>query len=133
MAISNSEFSNNIINLLVTRGLIRQQDLVQNIEAQFHIATAAIELLIDHPDKALRSLTPVPKGHPDVGHDNASCFMQELLVSNETLSGIAERHNISTLADCMYLLSALQKGSYIEVSSQTDSKILEVVVDLPSR
>ena len=69
--------------------------------------------------------------HQAQGHDRASLFMQELLDSVETLSGIAEQHGARTLADLMYLQNAILSGGFID-HYPGESKVLEIARDLPS-
>lgn len=58
-------------------------------------------------------------------------FMQELLDSVETLSGIADTHGSRTLADLMYLQNAILSGNYID-HYPGESKVLEIANSLPS-
>lgn len=69
--------------------------------------------------------------HQAKGHDRARLFMQELLDSVETLSGIAEQHGARTLADLMYLQNAILSGGFID-HYPGESKVLEIARDLPS-
>ena len=69
--------------------------------------------------------------HQAQGHDRARLFMQELLDSVETLSGIAEQHGARTLADLMYLQNAILSGGFID-HYPGESKVLEIARDLPS-
>ena len=94
------------------------------------------------PDAMLKSIDPALAGRITevlgsetvraTVHGQGARFMTELLEANETLTGIAEAQGVRTLADCMYLLSALQKGTSIEVHHPTESQILDVVHSLPS-
>lgn len=63
--------------------------------------------------------------------DLATKFMQELLDSVETLTGIAEEHGSRTLADLMYLQLAILKGSFID-HYPDESNVLDIARDLPS-
>lgn len=63
--------------------------------------------------------------------DLADKFMQELLESVETLTGIAEEHGPRTLADLMYLQQAILKGGFID-HCPDESRVLDTVRDLPS-
>jgi len=63
--------------------------------------------------------------------DLADKFMQELLDSVETLTGIADEHGSRTLADLMYLQLAILKGSFID-HYPDESKVLDIARDLPS-
>lgn len=65
------------------------------------------------------------------GNDCARLFMQELLDSVETLSGIAEQHGARTLADLMYLQIAILSGGFID-HYPGESKVLEIASGLPS-
>jgi hypothetical protein len=58
-------------------------------------------------------------------------FIQELLDSVETLSGIAEQHGARTLADLMYLQNAILSGGVID-HCPGESKVLEIASGLPS-
>lgn len=59
-------------------------------------------------------------------------FMREVLEANETLTDIADRHGVLTLADVTYLLSAINNGTYIDYFPTSQSEILDVVSALPS-
>ena len=58
-------------------------------------------------------------------------FMTELLDSTETLTGIAEEHGARTLADLMYLHSAIVSGGFID-HWEGESHALKLVRALPS-
>jgi len=62
----------------------------------------------------------------------AARFMAELLNAHETLTGIVDQYNGRTLADLLYLHSALHKKTFIEIEQVTDSRIVELVRQLPS-
>lgn len=67
------------------------------------------------------------------GPTAAKRFMQELLDSVETLSGIAEEHGARTLADLFFLHSAIAEGSFIDYYPNSDeSSVKDVVEGLPS-
>ena len=83
-------------------------------------------------------INPVPPsasaqdtGHTTNNPDWAMLFMQELLDSVETLSGIAEQHGARTLADLMYLQYAILSGGFID-HYPGESKVLEIASGLPS-
>jgi hypothetical protein len=57
--------------------------------------------------------------------------MNELLDSAETLTGIAEEHGPRTLADLMYLHSAVVSGGFID-HWESESQALQIVPALPS-
>lgn len=61
----------------------------------------------------------------------AETFMEELQKSVETLTGIAEQHGARTLADLMYLMSAIQTDGHIYADSQF-SAVEKIVTALPS-
>lgn len=63
--------------------------------------------------------------------DEAVVFMGELLDSTETLTGIAEQHGPRTLADLMYLHSAILTGGFIDYIPG-ESAVMELVQQLPS-
>lgn len=63
--------------------------------------------------------------------DLAGKFMQELLISVETLVGIADEHGARTLADLMYLHNAILSGGFID-HYPGESKVLEIAQGLPS-
>lgn len=65
------------------------------------------------------------------GFNLAGLFMQELLESVETLSGIAEQHGPRTLADLMYLHSAIMNSGFID-HYQDESAVLGIARGLPS-
>jgi hypothetical protein len=62
----------------------------------------------------------------------ANLFMEELLDSVETLSGIAEEHGVETLAGLFYLQKAILNNSYIDHYSE-ETGIIKIVNALPSR
>ena len=62
----------------------------------------------------------------------ASLFMQELLDSVETLSGIADEHGSRTLADLFYLHSAILERGHIELIEGDNSKVMDIAKSLPS-
>ena len=65
------------------------------------------------------------------GYDSAELFMQELLDSVETLAGIAEQHGARTLADLMYLHSAILSNGFVD-HYPDESKALDIARNLPS-
>lgn len=62
----------------------------------------------------------------------AARFMEELLNAHETLTGIVDQYNDRTLADLLYLHSAVHKKTFIEIEQVTDSRIVELIRQLPS-
>lgn len=134
MTYSASDFTSNLLNHLVLNGLLPAVVLDSNdIE---HKANEAIAAISDLAERAKES--PARAAHSRASTESpqattpASRFMDELLGEHETLNAIAELYNVRTLADCMYLLSALQKGTYVEVHHPSESYILDIVDALPS-
>lgn len=68
----------------------------------------------------------------NAAHGPTARFMAELLTEHGNLADIADQYNVQTLADVCYLHSAIQKKSIIEVDDPTDSRIVELVRELPS-
>lgn len=127
MTYSCSDFTSSIISHLHANRLI-PLDVVQsdNLERQAQASIAAISKLAMSGVSNLDPIKRAPFGTP------AKRYLAELLETFETLSDIGETYGIRTLADCMYLLSAIQNGTYIEVSETSVSSILEVIKGLPS-
>lgn len=65
-------------------------------------------------------------------HGPAARFMAEVLDAHDSVAGIVDQYNDLTLADVLYLHSAIHKKSFIEIETPTDSCILELVRQLPS-
>jgi len=134
MTYSCSDFTSNLINHLFNNGLITAAVVDSgDLEHQAAEAMAAISKLAQ---RAEESLTP-PTGSPSnvdalQAQPPAARFMDELLAEHETLTQISEGYNSRTLADCMCLLSAMQKGTFIEVHDPTESHIMLIVEGLPS-
>ena len=63
--------------------------------------------------------------------EDAKLFMQELLDSVETLSGIADTDGARTLADLMFLQQAVLSGGFIDHCTG-ESNVLEIAGRLPS-
>ncbi len=63
--------------------------------------------------------------------EDARLFMQELLDSVETLSGIADVYGARTLADLMFLQQAILSGAFIDHCTG-ESNVLEIARGLPS-
>lgn len=63
--------------------------------------------------------------------DKARLFMQELLDSAETLTGIADEYGSRTLSDLMYLQNAILSSGFID-HYPDESKVLEIASALPS-
>lgn len=65
------------------------------------------------------------------GNERATRFMQELLDSVESLTGVAEMHGARTLADLMFLQQAILNGGFID-HYPAESMVLEIARGLPS-
>lgn len=63
--------------------------------------------------------------------DAATLFMRELIDSVESLTAIAEKHGARTLADLMYLQSAILEGGFID-AYPAESAVQRIVGGLPS-
>lgn len=134
MSYSCSDFTCNIVNHLVVHGLITA-DIVDSDDLE-HVATTAMQAIRDLARAARAPLAPATglATRPPVARDQSlsAQFMDELLEAHETLTGIGEHQGAGTLADCMYMLSAVQQGTYIEIHHPTDSEVLTVIRALPS-
>jgi len=62
----------------------------------------------------------------------AARFFAELLEAHQCLTDLADKYNARTLADLFYLHSAIHKRTSIEVYPSDESRVLEVVKQLPS-
>lgn len=133
MTYSCSDFTGNLVNHLFANGLITAA--VVNSDDLEHQATAAMEAISNVAQRANATLAPPGSTVPAAiqqGHARSTQFMDELLGAHETLTEIAECKSARTLADCTYMLSAVQKGTSIEVHHPTESEILDVIQSLPS-
>lgn len=72
------------------------------------------------------------KDERHAAHGPAARFMDEVGDVHGGLADIADLYNVETLADVAYLHSAIHKKTYIEVDQPTDSRIVELVRELPS-
>lgn len=68
----------------------------------------------------------------DAVHGPAARFMDEVLNAHDSVAGIVDQYNDLTLADVLYLHSAIHKKAFIEVETPTDSRIVQLVRQLPS-
>lgn len=134
MPYSCSDFTSNLINHLFNNGLIPAA--VADSDDLEHQATEAMAAISDLAERAKEPPAPATGSAANVDTLRATTpaarFMDELLGEHETLTRIAEAYNDRTLADCMYLLSALHKGTSIEVHHPSESHILAIVEALPS-
>ena len=63
----------------------------------------------------------------------AELFLNELLDNHDSLSGIAQLYGRATLADLLYLYSAINTDGFIDVWTKvTETKVHEIVLALPS-
>jgi hypothetical protein len=133
MAYSSSDFTADIVNHLFANNLITAA-VVDSDDLELQ-ADAAMKAISAPAQRANTSLAPAagPSTAAALQRQvHAAQFMAELLETHETLTEIAEIQGARTLADCMYMLSALQKGTSIEVHHPSESNILDVIQSLPS-
>lgn len=133
MTYSCSDFTGNLVNHLFANGFITAAVAESNdLELQ---ADSTMEAIRDLMERANAPLVPAASPSINVaskGQARAAQFMSELLDAHETLTDIAESKGARTLADCMYLLSAVQKGTFIEVHHPSESLVIDVIQSLPS-
>lgn len=132
MAYSCSDSNTDLTNHLFANGFIpeavaRSDDLKLQAVAAMSAVTNLAHLARKQLATACTEIATA-----SVGRSLAAQFMTELLDGHETLTGIAEYQGIHTLADCMYLLSAIMKGTSITVEHPSDSLVAQVVKSLPS-
>jgi len=132
MPYSCADFASNFINHLFDNGLIPAA-VAGSDDLEFQ-ATEAMAVITD---LAGRAASPAPTTLVNATgaaqrEARSAQFMTELLDEHETLTDIGEQQGLRTLADCMYLLSAIQKGTSISVEYPSPSKIADVVKALPS-
>lgn len=133
MAYSSSDFASDFVNHLFANNLISaavaQSD---DLELQGHAAMGAISIILERANATVVPATDPAPAAALQRQAHAAQFMAELLDAHETLTEIADLQGARTLADCMYMLSALQKGTSIEVHHPSESNILDVIQSLPS-
>lgn len=133
MAYSSSDFASDFVNHLFAKNLISAAVAhSDDLELQRNAAMGAISGLTQRA-----SATVAPATNPATAavlqrQTHAAQFMAELLDAHETLTEIADVQGARTLADCMYMLSAVQKGTLIEVHHPSESQVLDVLQSLPS-
>ena len=134
MPYSCADFASNFINHLFDSGLIPAA-VAGSDDLEFQ-ATEAMAAITDLAARATASPAPVTSSANATGpaqrQARSAQFMTELLDHHETLTGIGEQHGMHTLADCMYLLSAIQKGTSISVEYPSESQVADIVKALPS-
>ena len=134
MPYSCADFASNFVNHLFNNGLIPAA-VAESNDLEFQ-ATEAMAVISDLAGRAAAS--PALATVPAIGtgatqrQARSTQFMTELLDGHETLTGIGEHQGMHTLADCMYLLNAIQKGTSISVEYPTESQVVGVVKSLPS-
>jgi len=89
----------------------------------------ANELILSARDTSTEELGQVVSSFN--GAHAAKLFMDELLGSVETLTGIVDEHGARTLSDLMYLQNAILTGGAID-NYPDESKVLEIAKALPS-
>lgn len=120
MTYSATDFADDVFNELHRVGAITpdefgDQDLEDNAELQRDYALNGIERLANARDCAVAAAT----------------FMDELLASVDTVTGVAEEHGVRTLADLIYLHSAIISSGFID-HYPGESMVLQIVHELPS-
>jgi hypothetical protein len=134
MPYSCADFASNLVNHLFNNALIPVA-VAESDDLEFQ-ANEAMAAITDIAERATASPTPATTSVTATGaaqrQARSTQFMIELLEANETLTDIAESKGAHTLADCMYLLIAIQQGGGIEVHHPTGSEILDIINDLPS-
>lgn len=134
MTFSCSDYTDRVLESLMSKGLLKEGDFAEDDpQSQYNATNAVIERLVNLTGaNELPIVSAFASGHAGTSNTSASCFFQELLVTHETLTEIGEVHGVHTLADCMYLLSAVQKGTHIDVPNDTESKIIAVIQAMPA-
>ncbi len=113
MAYSCTDFVDDVLNNLVNLGIVRDADIPDDDpEAQANVV--------------IRSIIETAGGAAA-----AQAFFVELLDAVETLGAVADQHGVSTLAQLMYLQSAVLKGTQIEVYPN-EAERLGFLKELPS-
>lgn len=134
MPYSCADFASNLVNHLFNNGLIPVA-VAESDDLEFQ-ATEAMAAITDLAERTAASPTPATTSVNATGaaqrQARSTQFMTELLEAHETLTEIGERKGVRTLADCMCFLSAVQKGTFIEIHHPTESDILDVIKSLPS-
>lgn len=120
MGYSCSDFTDDVFAELhrvgaITEAEYNDEDLSNNASLQADYAFKGIGRLVEVRDAAAK----------------ARQFMEELLDSVETLTGIADLYGARTLADLMYLHSAVVSGGFIDYYPG-ESCVLDVIKPLPS-
>lgn len=134
MPYSCADFASNFINHLFDNGLIPAA-VAGSDDLEFQ-AAEAMAAITDLAERAAASPAASTSSANATGaaqrQARSAQFMVELLDDHETLTDIGEHKGARTLADCMYMLSAVQKGSLIEIHHPTESSILDILQSLPS-
>jgi len=134
MPYSCADFASNFVNHLVNNGLIPAA-VAESDDLEFQ-ATEAMAVISDLAGRATAAPGLATNSVHVAGaaqrQARSTQFMTELLDGHETLTGLGEHHGMHTLADCMYLLSAIQKGTSISVEYPSESQVADIVKALPS-
>jgi hypothetical protein len=134
MPYSCADFASNFVNHLFNNGLI-PPGVAESDDLEFQ-ATEAMAVISDLVERASASPAQATSSEKATGaaqrQARSTQFMTELLDGHETLTGLGEHQGMHTLADCMYLLSAIQKGTSISVEYPSESQVADVVKSLPS-
>jgi len=133
MAYSASDFATSIVNHFFDNGLLSAEAAdSDDLKYQALAVIAVVNVITDRLDEKLAPETCAQMAKTLERQSRSELFMEELLEANETLTDIADSKGTRTLADCMYLLSAIQKGQGIEVHYPTRSEIVNIINQLPS-
>lgn len=133
MAYSSSDFTEDVLNHLYDNELLGRRIIdADDLHQQKNAVIAAINKLLDASKQNAQVAAVEANAASAIAGSPATRFMDELLNEHETLTGIADNYNSRTLADCTYLLSAIYKGTSIEVHHPTESHILAIIEGLPS-
>lgn len=153
MTASCSDFTDNILNTLIVLNLISNDQFAPDDPgAQSDVAVAAINRLAKKVTSlnGLFTMASAPGGigqhefsRPGGWRDQVSAilnadapgpgcvFMSELLERFDALSCIADEYGSRTLVDVTYLLSAVNKGTFVEHEAG-ESRLAEAIEELPS-
>lgn len=115
------------------RGTIYGHDFTEAGVREAKIDQEGIVLLPDDEGEmvAMRFYSLDRITNPLAGDRAAVQFFTELTEAYESLTGIAEQHDASTLAHLMYLQQAILKNGFIELTDQEEA-VREIVASLPS-
>jgi hypothetical protein len=116
MAYSSSDFQGDVVNHMLELELLPHELAdSDDLAATAHQVKSMISHLCTRRDR----------------NESALKFHDELLLSVEALSGIAEQHGVVALANVNYLQTAILRGGNIELSSKDEGQ-LAMLRSLPS-